>query len=359
MAFLRNAWYVAALASEVGPVELFHRKILNTSVLIYRKQNGEAVAMRDRCPHRFAPLSMGKRDGDDVICHYHALRFDCTGKCTHNPHGNGHIPKAAQVETYPLVEKYGFLWIWMGEQAADLDLLPDYSPLDNGPPSGIGYTHMHMKANYQLIIDNVMDLSHIDHVHGDAISTRGQLSPIVPDVKETDRSVFARWDWKQTPPIFVLSHFLPKPNEEARHFFTVEWMPPANIQLSVGGAQGDTPFEEGVGAYDLHTTTPETETTTHYFFATRRNHLVDDEDFNQMKLKAMRDAFELEDGPIIRAVEGEMEGQEFFDLNPVLMSNDIASVKVRRVLARLMEAERQQAQKQQKPAQAQPLAAAG
>lgn len=341
MSFLKNAWYIAALSQEVDGVELFSRKILNTTVLIYRKQDGEAVAMRDRCPHRFAPLSMGKRVGDDVVCHYHALRFDCTGKCNHNPHGNGHIPKAAQVQTFPLIERYGFLWIWMSDEPADESLLPDYSPLDDGPPSGIGHAYMHMNANYQLIIDNVMDLSHIDHVHGEAISTRGQLSPIVPDVTETDRAVFARWEWKQTPPILVLSHFLPKPTEEARHFFTVNWMPPANIQLSVGGAQDDMSFEQGVGAYDLHMTTPETETSTHYFFATRRNHLVEDEGFNQMKLKAMKDAFELEDGPVIRAVEAEMEGEEFFDLNPVLMSNDIASVKVRRLLKKLMANERQ------------------
>jgi len=340
MAFLKNTWYVAALATEVGPVDLFHRKLLDTSVLLYRKQDGQAVAMRDRCPHRFAPLHLGKRDGDQVICGYHALKFDCSGKCTHNPHGDGRIPKAAQVQVYPLIERYGFLWIWMGDQPADESLLPDYSPLDDGPPSGIGHTYMYMKANYQLIIDNVMDLSHIDHVHGEAITTRGQLSPVVPEIRETDRSIFARWEWKQTPPILVLSHFLPDPQAEARHFFDVTWMPPANIQLSVGGAQGDTPFDQGVGAYDLHVTTPETENTTHYFFATRRNHLVDDEDFNQMKLKAMRDAFELEDGPIITGVQDEMGDEDFFDLKPVLMSNDAASVKVRRLHKRLLEAER-------------------
>ncbi|NYT54096.1 aromatic ring-hydroxylating dioxygenase subunit alpha [Eoetvoesia caeni] len=336
MSYLKNAWYVAALSSEVNDADLFHRKIFNTSVLIYRKQNGEAVALRDRCPHRFAPLHLGKRDGDEVVCHYHALRFDCSGKCTHNPHGEGNIPKAAQVKSYPLLEKHGFLWIWMGEQAADPGLLPDYSPLDDGPPTGIGYAYMHMNANYQLIIDNVMDLSHIDHVHGEAITTRGQLSPIVPKIQETERSVFARWEWKQTPPILVLSGFLPKPTEEARHFFDVTWMPPANIQLSVGGAQGDTPFEQGVGAYDLHLATPETDGSTHYFFATRRNHLVDDANFNDMKLNAMRDAFVNEDGPILLGVQEEMEDQDFFEMKPVLLSNDIASVKVRRLLQSLI-----------------------
>src|SRR5260370_3840354 len=106
--YLMNAWYVAALSSEVGPVALFHRKILDTSVLLYRKEDGKPVALHDRCPHRFAPLHLGKRHGDEVACLYHALRFDCSGKCTQNPHGNGHIPQAAQVKAFPLIEKFGF-----------------------------------------------------------------------------------------------------------------------------------------------------------------------------------------------------------------------------------------------------------
>ena len=101
-----------------GATDLFSRTLLDTSVLIYRKADGTAVAMHDRCPHRFVPLSKGTRQGDEVVCKYHALRFDCDGKCTHNPHGNGHIPEAAKVQTYPLLEKYGFLWIWMGDEAS-------------------------------------------------------------------------------------------------------------------------------------------------------------------------------------------------------------------------------------------------
>src|SRR3546814_17286100 len=96
MAFIKNAWYVAALATEVGPQDLFHRKLLGDSVLLYRKQDGQAVAMRDRCPHRFATLHLGKRDGDQVVCGYHALKFACTGKCTHKPHRDGKITTDAQ-----------------------------------------------------------------------------------------------------------------------------------------------------------------------------------------------------------------------------------------------------------------------
>jgi vanillate O-demethylase monooxygenase subunit len=277
--------------------------------------------------------------GDEVSCLYHALKFDCTGKCTHNPHGNGHIPAAAKVRTFPLIEKFGFLWIWMGDQAADPEKLPDFGELSRGHENAVGYTYMRMPVNYELIIDNVMDLSHIDHVHGEIISTRGQLSPLVPRVTEAARSIRARWEWKQTPAMMIFANFLPEPKEEARHYFDISWTPPANIQLSVGAVQGDKDFDDATSQYDLHTTTPETQFSTHYFFATRRNHNVEDAQYNDIKIKAMHAAFEDEDGPIIEAVQKEMGDAEFFSLNPVLMSNDVAPVRVRRLLKRLIEEE--------------------
>ncbi|MBB1163233.1 Rieske 2Fe-2S domain-containing protein, partial [Aquariibacter albus] len=144
MSYLKNAWVVAALSSEVGPEALFHRTLLDTPVLIYRKADGTPVALHDRCPHRFAPLHLGRRIGDEVACLYHALRFDCSGQCTHNPHGNGQIPAAAQVRSFPLLERHGFLWIWMGEPAAARpEALPDFSPLDAGPETGVAHTYMH------------------------------------------------------------------------------------------------------------------------------------------------------------------------------------------------------------------------
>lgn len=337
--YLQRTWYVAALSTEVGPEALFPRKLLGTPVVLYRRADGTPVALHDRCPHRFAPLHLGKRIGDEVACLYHALQFDCTGQCTKNPHGTGHIPKAARVRTFPVVERYGFIWIWMAEEAPDLDLLPDYSPLDIGHPNAVGYTYMHMPANYELIIDNVMDLSHIDHVHGEIITTRGKLSPIVPQIRETPANISARWEWSQQPAMMIFANFLPRPADEARHYFDITWSAPANIQLSVGAVQDDKSFDEAISQYDLHTCTPEDEFSTHYFFATRRNHVVEDAEYNRLKIEGMHAAFENEDGPVIRAVQQEMGTADFFSLDPVLMSNDIAAVKVRKLLQKMIAAE--------------------
>ncbi|WP_221797111.1 aromatic ring-hydroxylating dioxygenase subunit alpha [Oceanobacter mangrovi] len=337
-----NAWYVAALSSEVDGENLFSRTLLDTGVMIFRRQDGTAVALRDRCPHRFVPLSMGKRNGDSVVCLYHGLSFNCSGECDHNPHGNQHIPAAARIQSYPLVERYGFLWIWMGDETANPDDIPDYGPLVDGHPNGVGYTYMYRQCNYELINDNVMDLSHIDHLHGEIITTRGQLSPQTPAITDSEENVSARWEWQQTPALLILNQFLPAPDASARHFIEIHWSAPANIQLSVGCTQDDqSPLDlkHCVGQYDLHTCTPETATTTHYFFGTRRNHLEDDAEFNQMKIANMHEAFVTEDGPVVDAVQQEMGTNDLFGLKPVLLPSDIAAVKVRRRLAALIEKE--------------------
>jgi len=340
--YLLNCWYAAALSTELPTEGTLSRQLLDTGVLLYRKADGTPVALHDRCPHRFVPLSMGQRHGDDVVCKYHALRFDCSGACTHNPHGNQMIPAAAKVRSYALQEKWGFVWIWMGDEPADPAKLPDFSALDDGPPTGIGHTYMHMKANFELIIDNVMDLSHVDHVHGEIISTRGQLTPQIPPVKEENGSVNVRWEWQQTPPIGILAPFLPQPSQSARHFVSVTWHAPATIQLTIGATQdadASLTLDQTQGQYDLHTCTPASATETHYWFATRRNHAVADADFNQFKIQAMHSAFVDEDGPIIEAVQREMGTSDFFALNPVLITSDVAPVRVRRLLARMIEQE--------------------
>lgn len=339
--FLENAWYAAALSSEVVKGEMFSRKLLGKKVMMFREASGKVIAMRDRCPHRFIPLSQGKLDEDNnVVCPYHGLVFNGEGQCVHNPHGKGNIPPGAKVETYTIEERYGFLWIWMGDQPADVSRLGDWAELDNGPATGVAHTYMKLDCNYELIIDNVMDLSHVDHVHSEIISTRGQLSPMIPKPKIEDNTVTTDWEWKQTPAMLIFNQFLPDPEAEARHYFQIVWSAPANIQLSVGATQEAEGWDNKVSQYDLHTATPADEYNTHYFFATRRDHIEDDAEYNEFKIKAMHGAFIDEDGPIVRAIQEEMEDEDFFDLKPVLLSNDASPVHVRRILQRLIENEK-------------------
>jgi nitrite reductase/ring-hydroxylating ferredoxin subunit len=123
--WIRNAWYVAAWSHEVANEGLLARTIMNDPLVLYRIGNGSVVAMEDRCCHRLAPLSLGRREGDDLRCMYHGLKFGPDGRCNEIP-GQTTIPAKAVVRGYPVVERGSWVWVWMGEAArADVSQIPE------------------------------------------------------------------------------------------------------------------------------------------------------------------------------------------------------------------------------------------
>ena len=161
--FLRNYWYVAGYDHEVSRRPL-GRVILGEPIALYRLEDGTPVALEDRCAHRHLPLSMGRLIGDTLQCHYHGLRYDRSGACVRVP-GQDLIPRSARVKSYPVVERYHWLWIWMGDPAlADPASIPDYHWFDD-PNWGVKGEYLHVKSNWQLIVDNLLDLTHLAFVH--------------------------------------------------------------------------------------------------------------------------------------------------------------------------------------------------
>ncbi len=131
---LRDTWYVAAWSHEIGAEALFARTVAGEPLLLYRLAGGEVVALEDRCVHRQAPLSRGRREGDAIRCGYHGLLFDARGRCTEVP-GLGRPPDQACVRRYPVVERRRWVFVWLGDPAlADPALLPDN--LSNDHPDG-------------------------------------------------------------------------------------------------------------------------------------------------------------------------------------------------------------------------------
>src|SRR5262245_15825844 len=165
--YLRNAWYVAAWSDDLGDGGLLGRTILKEPVVLYRMANGEVAAIQDRCSHRFAPLSMGKIVGGDRLqCPYHGLEFNAAGRCVLNPHGNKHISPRAHIRSFPATEKHKAIWIWMGEREPDYAAVPDFSIMDNVPElHTTKRDRITINANYELIIDNLLDLSHTSFLH--------------------------------------------------------------------------------------------------------------------------------------------------------------------------------------------------
>jgi len=127
----RNCWYVAAWDHEIKRLTLNRRILLGEAVVLYRTSDGAPAALEDRCCHRHAPLSHGRLKRDEIECAYHGLRFAPDGRCTHIPSQDS-IPASACVRSYPVVERYHWLWIWMGDPAlADDSLIPDFGVMDD------------------------------------------------------------------------------------------------------------------------------------------------------------------------------------------------------------------------------------
>ncbi len=166
MTFVRNAWYAAGWSHELKGTALLPRKILNEPVVLFRGPGGAAVALVDRCPHRFVPLHKGTLKDGVLECGYHGLCFDATGSCVFNPHGDHVIPKAARVKNYRLAERDGIIWMWMGDPAlADEGKIRPFPQFGGNSRFSCVYGYLHVEANYQLISDNLLDLTHGQYLH--------------------------------------------------------------------------------------------------------------------------------------------------------------------------------------------------
>ncbi len=191
--FVRNCWYVASWSHELEERALMARVIVDEPVVLYRTSDGRIVCMEDRCRHRFAPLSKGRLEGDDLRCLYHGLKFNSAGVCVEIP-GQDMIPRNACVRTFPAVEKHSWIWVWMGDPvAADEDLIPPAVGLDH-PDWELRSAHIDYEANYLLINDNLTDFTHLSYVHANSFGATEAFARTRPKVERLPRGIrVSRW----------------------------------------------------------------------------------------------------------------------------------------------------------------------
>ncbi|MGQ3056513.1 MAG: Rieske 2Fe-2S domain-containing protein [Nevskia sp.] len=180
--FLKNAWYCAGWEHEFhqGRKAIIPRKMAGELVVLYRKPDGKLVALEDRCAHRQAALSLGRKEGGSLRCMYHGMKFNSDGVCEEIP-GQTTIPERACVRSFPVVEKDSWVWVWMGDPAkADPNLICHSVGLKD-PNWNLRSSQMHVKTNYRWEIENLADLSHLTWVHQDTVGgdpAYGQIKPI-------------------------------------------------------------------------------------------------------------------------------------------------------------------------------------
>ena len=266
--FIRNGWYVAAFSGECNSDKPLARTLLSERVVLFRTPQGRAVALEDRCCHRLAPLSLGDLEADGLRCRYHGMKFDATGRCIEMP-GQREIPASMCVRSFPLEERDGLLWIWMGQpDLADPSKIVDchwnHAP---GWPTASGY--LHYQANYQLIADNLLDFSHLTFVHRTTLANNAfpNARPEIVPVDGGIRLYRQILNCDPSPLHGMAGRFKGKVafwNRQA-------WWLPSVFENWAGSvdAGGDGPPHEREGALHFRhfsLLTPETEKTTHYFW---------------------------------------------------------------------------------------------
>jgi vanillate O-demethylase monooxygenase subunit len=342
--FVRNAWYVAAWSDDIGDGQLVARTIMDEPIVLYRKANGDVAAIEDRCAHRFAPLHMGKIVGGDRIqCAYHGLQFDGSGACVRNPHGAKNIPARARVKSYAVIEKHKAVWIWMGAAPADAARVPDFGVLDNVPElHTTKRDSIVIRANYQLIIDNLLDLSHTSYLHEGILGNADTVESEIKVEQDGDDVVVERHATNSAPP-GMFAQFWPNHPPRVDKFTNMRWMAPSTLRLVTGickmGAQPDS----GTGYHAIHMLTPENERSTLYHFtAVRFGVMTTDEKLNrelQDKVaKLRRFAFEEQDAPVIEAQQRVIESATTA-LDPLVLAIDVGPVRYKRILGKMLEAE--------------------
>ena len=332
MPFLKNTWYVAANAYELAE-GMVSRKICNQQIVMYRTSTGAIAALHDRCPHRFVPLSMGKRVGDTLQCGYHGLRFDATGACAEAPNDDDAQRARICVKSYPAVERYAVVWLWMGDPAlANPDTIPDFSYLTDTKKFGVCQGYTHIKANYQLLADNLLDLSHIHYLHPQLATDRADFNTYTNEVRVDGETVWSML-WRHKHDLGMQAKLLGAESTEGEGQGHSRWDAPGVLLVQTAYWPKGKTIDDGYELPSSHLITPETETTCHYFWGSGRTFDIRNEQMTAGIAATMKNTFETQDGPMAEAQQRDMgDVTDFLELRPTILKADAAGVLARRVL---------------------------
>lgn len=290
MQVLRNSWYMVGWAGDLGLGGKLLRVVANEPVVV-------------------------ERSAADQLIGY------CEG---------------AARRTVATVIKHRMIWVWLGNSAeSDASRIPDFSCFDAVKDSAFFCGHLPTLANYELLTDNILDLSHADFLHPETLGG-GVFTRNPPLLKRDGLSLTLTWEATNDVALPVFDRMLPHPGQPAHVRIEVRWVPSAVMLLRAQVAPAGERLEDWFDTHAAHVMTPETDFKTHYFYGAARNYKVDDADFNAFQAEMIGRAFEYEDKPLIEAQQRAMGRAKFFDLKPVLLPIDSGAVQARRVLSRLI-----------------------
>jgi len=271
--------------------------------MLFRKFDRSVVALHDACPHRLLPLSMGIKEGDNIRCRYHGLLLNPEGRTIEMPNPGERPHKSICAKTYPVVERHRFVWVWIGDaEKADQNLVPDFWPCSH-PDWTFDGGYYPIKCDYRLAIDNLMDLSHETYTHQGSIGQQEILDAPIETCTDGNFVTVTRWmPGIDAPPLWrdALKKDGPVHRWQICHF-----LPPSSVIIDVGVAPIDSgatieKHDQGVRGFVIDALTPESDTSSHYFWGMARNFDVHDAGFTARFKKQQGGVF-LEDKEVLEA----------------------------------------------------------
>lgn len=338
---VRNRWYMAGTSDEITR-EPMERTILGKPVVFYRTESGDPVAMYGICPHRYFPLAQGKLIGDAIMCGYHGFTFDKGGDCIDIP-SQGTGAKFCQ-PTYKVEERGPICWIWMGdEDKCDTALIPPYEDFGMGQDGWYdsSYNYLHINGRTQLLIDNLLDLTHLPYVHhhiagGESMAKTENRDDERNGIYYFNRDTYVPWN-----PFHQMVH-----GEDAKFegiaMFDNEtaFYGPELIRTGLGfhrSTDGDESVPKLGTIHIMHAMTPETETSCHYFGFAVRDFRIGDKGMDNFWLASDTKIRE-QDKVAIEAVENRLD--ESAELQQeLLVRSDKGALKVRKRVQAMLDAE--------------------
>ena len=338
--FVRNAWYAAGWSDEVSRQPLA-RVFLGEPVVLYRTESGKPVALRDQCPHRKLPLSLGRLVGDHLECGYHGMTFDTEGQCVRIP-GQPHIPKGAKVQNYPVCEGMGMVWIWLGDPDTARKTERFHLPAWDNPGRTVSLgKHRVVDCHYQLLTDNLTDPAHVAFVHRSTLGSAAQEDIPVQVVEDGDTVVVERWTLDSPPaPIFTNLAGMRDNVDRWQYYYlhcpSICIVDFGSAPPGVLSAESSRETDPAVQMYSCIFMTPQTERTTHYFYWQSRNFAHNDKGVSAQVLEQIDIAF-AEDFAILEAQQKSLDTYPVTD--DVKLALDSAPTRQRRIVQRMLDAE--------------------
>ena len=340
--FIRNAWYVAASSDEIGSEKPLGRTICNIQIAFFRDSKDQVQAVEDFCPHRGAPLSLGYVEGDNLVCGYHGLQMGADGSTQSMP--SQRVEKFPCIKQIPVVERYGFIWIWPGDkQAADDSLIPVLEwALD--PKWAYGGGLYHIKYDYRLMIDNLMDLTHETYVHASSIGQKEIDETPVKTTMEGTQVVTSRYMEGILPPPFwqnaLQANGLPT-DQPVDRWQICRFDAPSHVMIEVGVAMAgkggyEAPADQKANSTVVDFITPETDGSIWYFWGMARNFKSDDEALTASIREGQGQIFS-EDLEILERQQQNLD--RFPDRHLLKLDIDAGGVQARRIIERTIKRE--------------------